>query len=36
VADPIEQIRGLRGLLDEGIITQKDFDEKKDKLLKLI
>ncbi len=31
--DPYEKLRKLKGLLDEGIITQEEFDEQKKKLL---
>lgn len=33
--DPYDQIRQLKGLLDDGIITQADFDAKKKQLLGL-
>jgi hypothetical protein len=32
--DPLDQIRKLKGLLDDKIITQKEFDTKKAALLK--
>ncbi|MDR1358552.1 MAG: SPFH domain-containing protein [Coriobacteriales bacterium] len=34
-ADPYEQLTKLKGLLDNGIITQEDFDKKKTELLGL-
>ena len=35
-SSPTERIRELKGLLDDGIISQKEFDEKKSKLMKEI
>jgi hypothetical protein len=35
-ASPTARIRELKGLLDDGIISQKEFDEKKSKLMKEI
>lgn len=35
VVSVVEEIRGLKGLLDDGIITQEEFDMKKKKLLEL-
>ncbi len=32
-ADPADQIRKLKGLLDDGIITQEEFDAKKKQIL---
>ena len=32
-SDPADQIRKLKGLLDDGIITQAEFDAKKKQLL---
>ena len=32
-SDPADQIRKLKGLLDDGIITQDEFDAKKKQLL---
>jgi len=32
-ADPADQIRKLKGLLDDGIISQEEFDAKKKQLL---
>ena len=34
-SDPYEEIRKLKGLLDDGIITQEEFDKKKKELLGL-
>jgi len=34
VFSPTDEIRKLKGLLDEGIISQDEFDEKKSDLLK--
>lgn len=34
--DPIEQLRELSKLRDEGVITDKDFEQKKKELLKKI
>ena len=31
----VEEIRGLKGLLDDGILTQEEFDAKKKQLLGL-
>ena len=33
VNDPIEEIRKYKSLLDDGIITQEEFDAKKKQLL---
>lgn len=33
VVSVVEEIRGLKGLLDDGIITQEEFDAKKHQLL---
>lgn len=33
VVSVVEEIRGLKGLLDEGILTQEEFDAKKKQLL---
>lgn len=33
VVSVVEEIRGLKGLLDEGILTQEEFDTKKHQLL---
>lgn len=33
VVSVVDEIRGLKGLLDEGIITQAEFDAKKKQLL---
>ena len=30
---PVEELQKLKGLLDQGIITQEDFEEKKRQLL---
>lgn len=35
VVSVVEEIRGLKGLLDEGILTQEEFDAKKKQLLGL-
>jgi hypothetical protein len=35
-SSPTARIRELKGLLDDGIISQKEFDEKKSKLMKEI
>jgi len=35
-ADPFEQIKKLKDLLDSGIITQEEFEEKKKKLLEKV
>ena len=35
-SSPAARIRELKGLLDDGIISQKEFDEKKSKLMKEI
>lgn len=35
VVSVVEEIRGLKGLLDDGIITQEEFDAKKKQLLGL-
>lgn len=35
VSNAVEQLRALKGLLDDGIITQEDFDAKKKELLGL-
>jgi hypothetical protein len=35
-SSPTALIRDLKGLLDDGIISQKEFDEKKSKLMKEI
>ncbi len=35
VVSVVDEIRGLKSLLDEGIITQKEFDTKKKQLLGL-
>ena len=32
---PVKQLRELKSLLDDGIITQEDFDAKKKQLLNL-
>lgn len=32
---PVKQLRELKALLDDGIITQEDFDAKKKQLLNL-
>ncbi|MFZ6720510.1 SHOCT domain-containing protein [Undibacterium sp. Ji49W] len=32
--DPLDQIRKLKGLLDDKIITQEEFEKKKADLLK--
>lgn len=34
-ADPVEQIMRFKGLLDQGIITQEEFDAKKRQLMGL-
>jgi hypothetical protein len=31
--DPLDQIKKLKALLDDGILTQKEFDEKKKELM---
>jgi len=31
--DPFEKLTKLKGLLDQGIITQEDFDKTKDNIL---
>lgn len=33
VVSVVEEIRGLKGLLDDGILTQEEFDAKKRQLL---
>lgn len=33
VVSVVDEIRGLKGLLDEGILTQEEFDAKKRQLL---
>ena len=33
VVSVVDEIRGLKGLLDEGILTQEEFDAKKKQLL---
>ena len=33
VVSVVEEIRGLKGLLDDGILTQEEFDAKKKQLL---
>ena len=33
VVSVVDEIRGLKGLLDDGIITKEEFDAKKSKLL---
>lgn len=33
VVSVVEEIRGLKGLLDDGILTQEEFDAKKRRLL---
>ena len=33
VVSVVEEIRGLKGLLDDGILTQEEFDTKKRQLL---
>ncbi len=35
VVSVVDEIRGLKGLLDEGILTQEEFDAKKKQLLGL-
>ena len=35
VVSVVEEIRGLKGLLDDGILTQEEFDAKKKQLLGL-
>ena len=35
VVSVVEEIRGLKGLLDDGILTQEEFDAKKRQLLGL-
>lgn len=35
VVSVVDEIRGLKGLLDEGILTQVEFEEKKKQLLSL-
>ncbi|HBP52248.1 MAG TPA: hypothetical protein DD626_02985 [Clostridiales bacterium] len=32
--DYIAELKGLKELLDSGVITQQEFDEKKEQLLK--
>jgi len=33
VVSVVDEIRGLKGLLDDGILTQEEFDAKKKQLL---
>lgn len=33
--DPLEKVEGLKSLLDKGIITQTEFEKKKEKILEL-
>jgi hypothetical protein len=35
-ADPLERIKDAKELLDSGAITQEEFDELKNKYLKMI
>lgn len=32
-SDPIDQLKELKNLLDEGLITQAEFDSKREELL---